>query len=295
VSEDRAPAPSWLQEVFGRDVREPRRLRWGFSHETWAASVGGRDLVATRMDDVAAARSIVERGAEVARRLAEAGLPSPVPDVAVSRPDLGIVVAEYVEGTPGIEAMGDDAGARRVGRIAGGAWARLASVDPSGLGLDDLWTRPDELRAQALEWLRGVEADLTAGQLSVLRDRVTAIDRLLAGRRPGFVHGDLVPVNLLVVGDGLGALLDLEAIRVGEPLLDAAWFSRIVRYHHRELEAAASDAFAIQAGIDGTDERTAPLLATLPSVRILEILGRRSLHAAARPRWLSQLRASTQP
>jgi hypothetical protein len=135
--------------VFGRELRDPRRLRWGFSHETWAASVADRVLVATLMDDAASARAIVDRGPELARRLGAAGVRSPAPDVRASRPDLGVVVAAYVEGTPGIEIMVDEAGARLVGGAAGRGWARLASVDPSGLRLDDLWTRPTALRDSA--------------------------------------------------------------------------------------------------------------------------------------------------
>ena len=124
---------------------------------------------------------------------------------------------------------------------------------------------------------------------------MTAIEQLLEGRRPGFVHGDLVPVNLLVHHGDLAALLDLEAARVGERLLDAAWFSWILRYHHPAMEPAASAAFASEAGPGWIDERTAALWTVLPSVRILEILERRPVQSAARPHWLSQLRASVEP
>ena len=295
VNCDRSPAPSWLSDAFGSGAREVRRLRWGFTNETWAAFVGGRHRVATLMGEVAAAQAMIERGPELARRLAEAGIPSPAPDIAASRPEQGIVVTEYLEGAPGIEALAGEAGARLVGRIAGSTWARLASVDPSGLGLDDLWARPGELRVAALEWLRGVEADVTAREAAILRERAEATGRLLEGRLSGMVHGDLVPVNLLVLEGRLGALLDLEAAHVGEPMLDGAWFSWIVRYHHPELEGAASEAFARAAGIDRTEPRTAALLAALPSIRILEILGRGPVPAAARTRWLQQLRASVEP
>jgi aminoglycoside phosphotransferase (APT) family kinase protein len=293
-SEDRLAPPGWLREALGPGLRAPRRLRWGFSHETWAASVADRVLVATRMDDAQTAQAIVDRGPELARRLAAAGVPSPAPDPGASRPELGIVVAEYVEGSPGIEAMVDVSGVRRVGAAAGAAWARLASVDPVGLGLDDLWTRPADLRASALEWLHLVEAEVPARQAAALRERVTAIESLLEGRRAGLVHGDLVPVNMLMHDGALRALLDLEAAHVGEPLLDAAWFSWIVGYHHPEVEPAASGAFAREAGLMRTDDRTAALWAALPSIRILEILARLPARARARGHWLGQLCASTE-
>jgi aminoglycoside phosphotransferase (APT) family kinase protein len=124
---------------------------------------------------------------------------------------------------------------------------------------------------------------------------VTEIDRLLDGRRTGFVHGDLVPVNLLMEDGDLGALLDLEAAHAGEPLLDAAWFSWIVGHHHPALKPAAAAAFAREAGLVPTDARTTALWTALPSIRILEILGRHPERATARAHWLSQLRATTEP
>lgn len=293
MSEAGDPGPGWLRDVFGPGLRDPRRLRWGFTHETWAATVGGRELVATRMDDAEVARRVVTQGPELVRRLAGAGVASPSPDTTRSRPDLGIVVATFIEGTPGIEVMADEAGARLVGGLVGATWTQLRGVDPSGMGLDDLWARPTALRAIAGEWLAGVAADLTTGQRSVLGDRVATIESLLAGRRPGLVHGDLVPVNLLVRGDRLGALLDLEAAHVGEPQLDAAWFSWILRHHHPEIEPAASEAFAARAGIDRADERTAALHVVLPSIRILEIVDGLGAEPSRRERWLQQLRAST--
>jgi aminoglycoside phosphotransferase (APT) family kinase protein len=102
------------------------------------------------------------------------------------------------------------------------------------------------------------------------------------------VHGDLVPANLLL-RDGANVLLDLEAARIGDPLLDAAWFRWIVAYHHPELVPAAWAAFAGAAGIATSDATVRALLDAYPVLRILEILAGPGVGPSARGRWLRQL------
>ena len=58
---------------------------------------------------------------------------------------------------------------------------------------------------------------------------IEALPVLLQGRAPRFVHGDLVPVNLVATADRtVAAILDLEDACLAYPLLDAAWFRTIV-------------------------------------------------------------------
>lgn len=281
--------PDWLFEVLGADISGPTRLRWGFTNESWTATLRGRRLVATRMADREAAGSILDRAPEVGRRLAAVGVPTAAPVGPLSNARLRVVVFELVDGAPGIELIGREGGARRLGRLAGWAWKHLRSADRSGLDLDDRWSRPEDLLAEAHQWLDAAAPDLPRSATSALRTGLLRVAPALAGRAAGLVHGDFVPVNLLVREDRLVALLDLEAVRIGEPLLDAAWFEWILRYHHPEVADEAAVAFADESGLDRTDRATATLLAGLPAIRILEILVRSDPTPAARRRWLEQL------
>lgn len=287
---DGSSPPDWLFEVLGADLSGPVRLRWGFTNESWAATVGGRRLVATRMADPESAGRILDSGTEVGRRLAAVGVATAMPIVAASDVRLGVLVSDLIDGTPGIEVIGREGGARLLGRLAGRTWAQVRSANADGLGLDDLWSRPEDLIAAANRWLDAASSELARPAASILGDSLDRAAPVLVGRPAGLVHGDFVPVNLLVREDRVVALLDLEAARIGEPLLDAAWFEWILRYHHPEIADDASAAFAEESGLDREDEATATLLAVLPAIRILEILDRTGSAPTARRRWLEQLR-----
>jgi Ser/Thr protein kinase RdoA (MazF antagonist) len=287
----RQPAPTWVTEAVG-SVREAERVRWGFTNESWlVATKSGRALVATRMTDPAAARLVLQRGPAISLALAGVGIAMPIPIPETSAPERAVVVSAFIPGRSGMELIGDAQGAERVGRLVGRAWLALGRVETAWLGLDDLWARPNALAAATERWLaaagRTVHPDVASG----VGRRIEQLPQLLAERRPGFVHGDLVPANVLVESDELAALLDLEAVRVGERLLDAAWFRWIVRYHHRELERDAWRGFADGSGIDEADPTIGTILDVLPILRILEILDQSALGAAARARWLDQLHA----
>jgi aminoglycoside phosphotransferase (APT) family kinase protein len=285
-------APAWVGRVLGRRVTDLRRLAWGFTNETWAGTTaGGERLVATRMVEPRSARAIIARGPAIAGRLAAAGIETPVPLAARSDPATGVVVARWLDGTPGIELLHAPGGAAEVGDALGSAWRRLAGVDPSGLGLDELWADPGELARAAGRWLDGVETELPSAAVELAGARVGQLEARLAGRRPGLVHGDLVPANGLIRDAAAAALLDLEAVRLGEPLLDAAWFAWIVRFHHPAVSQAAWAAFAAAGGIDAGDAATVALLEILPTIRILEIVASLA-PGPARARWLEQLQAN---
>jgi aminoglycoside phosphotransferase (APT) family kinase protein len=287
--------PAWVTETMG-PVSEAHRIRWGFTNESWLVTTRRRrKLVVTRMADSAAAHEVVQRGPAIHAALAGIGISTPVALAESSAPERAIVVSPFVSGQSGMERIGDAQGAASLGRLVGRAWLALGRVETAGLDLDDLWARPNDLAAAARSWLvaagRAVERPV-GRQVS---RRLQELPRLLAGRPPGFIHGDLVPANVLVDDEELSALLDLETVRLGERLLDAAWFRWIVRYHHPDVERAAWRGFASASGIDDADSTTRRLLDSLPIVRILEILGQPSLGAAARERWLDQLRACAAP
>jgi aminoglycoside phosphotransferase (APT) family kinase protein len=289
-------APSWVASALGGGIAEAARLAWGFTNESWVATArDGRRLVATRLADPAAAEPLRVRTALARPRLAKVGLPVPAvletpggsttPDDADGR----ILVSEFVEGRPGPEVLGEPGGPALVGRLLGEAWRRLAGVDPSGLGLPARWASPDELASAARAWAVASAPRLSRSARAQLNARLADLPSLLARRATGLVHGDLVPANVLVRGRDLAALLDLEAMRIADPLLDAGWFDWIVWFHHPADEPAAWEAFSEAGGAGERDETAMALVSLLPAIRLLEILADRTLASAASGRWLEQL------
>ena len=286
-------APAWLVDaVGGAAIVAAVRLSWGFSNETWRVETAdGLRLTVmrpARQDAAAGLRRILTLAGP---RLAAAGIPVPeVVDLPGAGP--GIVVTRFVEGRPAAELLGEPGGPAAMGALLGTAWQRLGSVDPAGLPLDASWSTPIELASHARRWAASAEGRLAPDQRCRVDGWISRLPSLLDGRSIGFVHGDFVPVNVLVDGGRLAALVDLETARVGDRLLDAAWFRWIVGYHHPAALPAAWTAFADGAGLDERDAATRALLDILPSLRILEILADDGLNEPQLGHWTAMLSAA---
>jgi len=285
--------PAWVVDALGPAASGLRRLPWGFTNESWEGTTPeGTRYVATRMRERRQAGEVIRRGPDITRRLRVVGLDTPVPLPGRSLAGRGIVVSEWLAGVPAMARLGDTYGPTAVGRAIGDTWRRLAGVDPTGLDLDNLWARPRDLATAAGGWLGLVRPQLSAMTAAAVAARIEDLGSSSHDPQPHFVHGDLVPANILLRDPGPPVLLDLEAVRIGDPLLDAAWFSWIVRYHHPETHRAAWAAFQDAARLRAPDAAGPNVLAALPVVRVLEILSDRDLERAARSRWLDQLAAS---
>jgi aminoglycoside phosphotransferase (APT) family kinase protein len=283
----RIRAPGWLTDLFEpRLVMGVSPLGWGFRNETWKVELAdGRRLAVTRLaaaettDAAEAAEAIVARARLVQPRLVAAGIPAPAVVDLESAAVAGLLVTEFVEGIPGVELFGEEGGAAALGTMVGATWRKLVSVDPaslplltiSGLGIAERW--------------------LTQSERLELSTHVRDASKILADRAPGFVHGDLVPVNIVVRHRSLAALLDLGSVRVADPLLDAAWFDWIVAFHHPAEEAAAWRAFVTSSGLDDQDATTRHLLRILPLVQLVELLNDDRLAAEQADHWIRMLRA----
>jgi aminoglycoside phosphotransferase (APT) family kinase protein len=284
--------PMWLIETFATgSIDRAVRLGWGFRNDTWRVDLkDGRCLAVTRPSDSLAAPAVVALTRLIQPRLRAAGIASPsIVDLA---PGDGSTVfaTEFIEGTSGAEMLAQDGGPALIGGLLGDAWRRLRSIDPTRLPLPDAWAAPRRLTDLSRARLSWAEGWLTRMEQRLAAAAIGALPELLAGRRPGFVHGDLVPANVLVRDGSLTAILDFEFVRLADPLLDAAWFDQIVAFHHPSEEPAAWQAFVSAAGIDADDPGTGDLLRALPLVRLLEILDSDD-HAEGAAHWLSILRA----
>jgi aminoglycoside phosphotransferase (APT) family kinase protein len=285
--------PEWVWDALGRAASDVRRIPWGFTNETWMGTApDGARYVATLMASPAKAAALLARAPGIAALLAGVGLETPVPIAARSDPERGYIVAAWLDGTPGMVSLGEARGPATVGLAAGEVWRRLGSVDPAGTDLDDLWTRPAGFADAARAWLASAASDLTTAVAAAVSRRIDGLIAVMHDRPSRFVHGDLVPANLLLRDGATPGVLDLETVRIGDPLFDAAWFRWIVGYHHPAACGPAWPAFTEAALLPQLDTAGEVLLAGLPTARILEILADANLDAQARRRWLAQLQAS---
>jgi len=285
--------PGWVADLFPEAIVAATRLSWGFTNETWAVSLrDGRRLAVTRIGQAGSSAPATDRLSAVRRVLASAGLPvpAPVPADAETPWPTDVHVSELVDGVAGAKLLADVDGARTVGGLCGAVARRLATIDGSGLGLSDLWADSDRLVRDCGSWVDSLSPDLSAEGRARLRAACGDLGKALAGRTAVVAHGDLVPVNILLRDRRLVALLDLETIRLADPLFDAGWFDQIVRFHHPEIRDVAWAAFVSAAAIDPDEPVTRTLLGLLPMARILEIHAGLSPGDPARARWMEQLR-----
>jgi aminoglycoside phosphotransferase (APT) family kinase protein len=285
--------PPWIAAVLEPGlVRSASRLGWGFSNETWKIVLAdGRRLAVTRLGQADAAPTVAALSAMIRPRLLAVGVPVPaVVDLGLA-PEAGILVTDFIDGTPGSEVLDREGGPALVGSLLGDAWRRLSAVDPSGLPLPAAWTDAAGLAAASSARLDGAAPWLTNRERGRLVADIRELPHLLDERQPGFVHGDLVPVNVLVHERALAALLDFEFARLADRLLDASWFRWIVAFHHPEREPTAWGAFVDSSGLDGDDPSSRALLRLLPLIRILEILDDERLTTDGAAHWTRMLRA----
>ena len=195
----------------------------------------------------------------------------PVLDPGWRSDEDGLLATEFVEGEPGAALLDRPDGPATVGAALGGAWRAMRAPDGEGLDVPIGWCSSAGLTAAGDRVARALAAVGGAARPRLVRELAVARE-ILAGRRPGLVHGDLVPVNAIIRDERLIGLIDLEWAAYAEPLADAAWFLWIVGYHHPSAAAPAWGAFLEASGIDPEDRATRTLLRTLPAVAMLERL-----------------------
>lgn len=99
--------------------------------------------------------------------------------------------------------------------------ARLHSINPTEVGLDNFGRPEGFLQRQVRRWSKQLEGSRSRDLAGVedLRDRLA--DRVPTSARPGIVHGDYRLDNVLVGEDlGIRAVLDWEMATLGDPLTD---------------------------------------------------------------------------
>ena len=233
----------------------------------------GRRVVHQEGDPTVAGRTGIARRIRFTGALLSAAPGLPVPEVldGDARANPPFAVTSYLPGEPGDALLATPSGAARLGRLAGDATAGLAAVKPVVLGgtLRRTWAEPGRLAPAAARWFREAGPLLPPPEAEAVRAVLDRIPALLAGQ-PVVAHGDLAPVNLLVVGQRLAGILDLERLRLAPAAFDAAWFRLLVRHHHPERWPDAGPPLLTALGLPD-DEAT---IATLDDLAVLACLER---------------------
>ena len=273
--------------ILGRGVTAVEDLTrpWATAVRTSLVTLDdGRVVVHQAGLPTIAGRAGIARRLRLGRALGAAAPWLGVPAVLDGDPaaDPPFSVTAFVPGRTGGELLGSATDAVVLGRVAGEA-ARAMALVPArslGVGLPRTWGDARRLRAAAERWLGGVDA--------IDRAIVDRIPALFDGP-PVLAHGDLAPVNLVLRGERLAGLLDLERMRVAPAGFDAAWFRLLLRHHHPEWWDAAGPAFLGAAGLGDGPGVVARLddLAVLACLEAAASLPRRSPAGAS---WVTRAR-----
>jgi aminoglycoside phosphotransferase (APT) family kinase protein len=278
-----------LERLVGAPILAAERARWGFANRTDLVTLGdGRRMAVQRLQDpVAASRRLhVER--VLGDRLRAAGIPVPRLLAGDAHAVPPYAISEVVEGEPGIGLLDDPIDAIALATEMGRLARVLATVPVEERLLAGGWADPERLASHARRWLEAGREHLDPVAAAEVDRLISRIPKALAGRPAVLAHGDWAPVNVLVRDRAVVAVLDWEAARLADPLLDLAWWAWIVWHHHRDRYAAAAPALFETAGVE-LDAPTAERMRILVAARLLEILGSVRADDRAARRWADRL------
>ena len=234
-------------------------MAWGDSGTTlrWRGD-GDADPVAARWHG---GRTGHAKAVALAARtdwLAQGGIQTPGPTrvLQVDDPVGAWTLSPWCDGTLGAHDIGDPAQASvlasAMGALAARIWA-LSPLDPDAmapLSLDRTWSSPRTLAAAARRWAGAGGRALDRPTREALEGSIDLLDGAENTWRAVIVHGDLVPINVIVSTDRRLVVLDLEHMAVGPPSLDAAWWSWVVRFHHPAAWVSTWPAFLASTGLN---------------------------------------------
>jgi aminoglycoside phosphotransferase (APT) family kinase protein len=277
------------RSILGEAVVAAAPLRWGFAHHTELLTLAdGRRVVVKRFEGPDGAAEI-ERAVAFGPLLAAAGIPTPAVlavDGAATPP---VLILEFVEGTTGADWLDEPARARTLARTMGELAVRIRGIpvdaDAMATASREPWADPTRLTRAAGGWLEAVGSGLPHASLAGVHDAVDHLSEADRTLPTVIAHGDYVPVNVLLGGDGrLAAVLDLGTWRIAHPWLDVAWWGWVVRAHHPDAWATAWSTF-LEAAALPDDVDTQRTIRSLQLVALLE----RAAAPGADPAWRERL------
>ncbi len=262
------PERELIERAIGRPVAAAARAAWGFTNRTDMVTLAGGQRVVVqryRRRRDAAYRLRVIQG--LSGPAIGAGIPLPRVREFSLDDDPPWVIYDVLPGVPVPEAGDLAPGGPRftdAARMMGELLASFRGLPAAGLRLDDLWADPQRLAAAAAR---------CAEQVAVSASRVLdEVPGLFVGRPVVLAHGDFAPVNILTDGTTVTGLLDLEAVRLADPLFDPAWWAWSVSFSGPGVLEAAWPPFLAGAGIDPAEPRLGERVHALQVLRMMEQL-----------------------
>jgi aminoglycoside phosphotransferase (APT) family kinase protein len=283
-----------IEAALGSPITSSLPAPWGFKNRTQVVELAdGRRVVLQEYSDRDTARVRLRAARQLAAPLKQRG----VPIARVLAHDLAApfpwAAFEELPGEVGYVAAGHDLSGDAFPAIAsdmGTMVRRIAQLDPAAFDLPDLWTDVAALSDAAERWLAALDPYLSAADRAATRDVIRAIPPLFGDRSAVVCHGDFGPQNVLVVGDRVTGLLDLEDARIGDPWLDIAWWAWLVRAHTPSAFTRSWRGFLDAAGVDCGEESFDDRVFTLIVLRLLETAdGVRRVAPTQHPSWAERL------
>jgi len=278
-------------EVLGERVVQFVPCRWGFTNDTAVATLAsGRRVVFQRVAHPERAQILVRLLQTIPPHLTAAGIQTPHllhADLSLRPP---LLIREYVPGESANHMLDMAASAVSLARQMGALLPLLAQASLGQLALDRTWARPDMLAASTRSWIRESGGLLSDSLKDVLGGVIAELAESWPEDQPVLAHGDFCPVNAIVEGDRVVALVDLELARIATGSFDVAWWGWVVRYHHPERWKVIWPAFLEAAGIVDTPQfrRHTSMLQIL---RCLELLADSATPGQAQG-WAERLEAT---
>jgi aminoglycoside phosphotransferase (APT) family kinase protein len=261
--------------MLGERVSTAERAAWGFQNETDIVTLeSGERCVLQRYRHREHARRRLAILDALAEPAAEAGIPIPRMRVADLDGEPPWAIYHALPGAPANDAREYGLSGSRfpeTARLMGELLARFRTLPSAGLELDERWADPTRLAAAARGWLQRL-SELDSSERLLVERILDRLPVLFGGRDAVLAHGDYAPMNVLIANGNLTGLLDLESVRLADPLFDVAWWSWAVGTSSRAILDRALPPFLEAAEIDTSDPDLSKRLRALQILRMLELL-----------------------
>lgn len=268
-------ARTLVQVALGRSVSRVEEAAWGFQNRTEIITLTNGDRVVLQRYR---RRDVAERRIAILRALGEpaaaAGIVIPAVCACDFDHDPPWAIFPALPGTPATGAGEFAPGGRsfvETARLMGELLATFRTLRTPDLAVDDLWSHPERLAREATGWAQR-SVGLDGAERDALRAVIDDVPALFGGREAVLAHGDYAPMNVLVADGGITGLLDLESIRLADPLFDVAWWAWAVSFSSRHVLDEAFPVFLSAAAIDASDPLLARRLQVIQILRMLELL-----------------------
>ncbi|MCM6775958.1 aminoglycoside phosphotransferase family protein [Nocardia sp. CDC159] len=264
----------WLEEALGQPVGDATAAEWGIANGTEIVTLLDGTRVAVQRYR---RRADAERRMRILAALREPAAAKAIPIQSIRSADPAAeppwIAFEELPGTPAAaEVTPASPQFPELAHEMGQLLADFSGLHCPDLELDDSWARPRYLAARADAWAECLAPVLTANQITAIEDVLDDLPDLFEGRPAVLAHGEFVPANVLVEGTKVTGLLELDSVRLADPLFDVAWWGWSVSLAGPEVMTDAWPAFLQGAGMDPADLTLAERVRYLQLIRMLEML-----------------------